>query len=87
MLGSLPFFFGDIDVTSRINGDMAVSDPWTEILGCPECALAGVASLSQPEDAAEARVSIPDGFKRVTIEFGDTFFCVACDRPARATIR
>jgi hypothetical protein len=53
----------------------------------PECALAGVASLSQPEDAAEARVSIPDGFKRVTTEYGDTFFCVACDRPARATIR
>jgi hypothetical protein len=60
----------------------------TEILRCPDCALVGVASLFQPHHRSdEGPDTIPVGFKRVTTQYGDTFFCVPCNRPARATIR
>jgi hypothetical protein len=62
---------------------MTVSDHWTEILRCPNCALTGVAVLSQPNGGDSVLVeTLPAGFKAVTSKYGDTFYCVACDRPA-----
>jgi hypothetical protein len=40
--------------------------------------------LSQTIDGAVVVDSLPAGFKAVTSEYGDTFYCGACDRPARA---
>ena len=62
---------------------MTVSDHWTEVLRCPNCALTGVAVLSQPNGSDSVLVeTLPAGFKAVTSKYGDTFYCVACDRPA-----
>jgi hypothetical protein len=62
---------------------MTVSDHWTEVLRCPNCALTGVAVLSQPDGSDSVLVeTLPVGFKAVTSKYGDTFYCVACDCPA-----
>ena len=62
---------------------MTVSDHWTEVLRCPNCALTGVAVLSQPNGSDNVLVeTLPAGFKAVTSKYGDTFYCVACGRPA-----
>jgi hypothetical protein len=44
----------------------------------------GASRLSQPENRVfDFNVdAIPPGFKVVRLEFGETFFCQACDRPA-----
>jgi len=30
---------------------------------------------------------LPAGFKIVSTEYGDTFYCKACNRPARTTLK
>jgi len=68
---------------------MTVSDQWTEILRCPLCALAGVASLSQGSSYSSAIIigSLPSGFKNVSSQYGDTFFCESCNRAASASTK
>jgi hypothetical protein len=62
---------------------MTVSDRWTEISICHCCALAGVASLSQGNGDIVVG-SLPSGFRNVSSQYGDTFFCESCDRVASA---
>jgi hypothetical protein len=63
---------------------MRAGTKWTEVLTCPDCGQSGPVHLSQ----AEGRVydfsveAVPAGFKVVRIEYGETFFCSACDRQA-----
>jgi hypothetical protein len=59
---------------------MAVFEHWTEVLTCPNCGLTGVANLSQV--AAIVIDAISEGFKAVSSEYGDTFLCEGCNRPA-----
>jgi hypothetical protein len=60
-----------------------LSDHWTEVLRCPNCALTGVAVLSLPNGSDSVRLeTLPAGFRAVTSKYGDTFYCVTCDRPA-----
>jgi hypothetical protein len=61
---------------------MTVSDQWTEILRCRNCAATGVASLSQGGNDAVAISILPAGFRAFSSEYGDTFYCEACNRPA-----
>jgi hypothetical protein len=56
---------------------------WTEILRCPSCALTGVAFLYQQPSGMVVIDTLPVGFERVTSNYGDTFYCSACGRPAR----
>jgi hypothetical protein len=57
---------------------------WTELLTCPNCGMAGSAHLSRPEKRAfDFSVdATPEGFKVVSLEFGETFYCDACNCPA-----
>jgi hypothetical protein len=68
---------------------MTGSDHWTEVLRCPDCALTGVADLSQTRNNSSAVIidHLPAGFRRVTSEYGDTFYCKTFNRPARADTR
>jgi hypothetical protein len=68
---------------------MAALDRWTEVLRCPFCALTGVASLSQGATNHLAIVvdELPSGFKAVSSEYGDTFFCAVCNRAATTDIK
>jgi hypothetical protein len=59
---------------------MACCEHWIETLRCPNCGLAGVARLSLSEKIITVDVS--DGFEAVFSQFGDTFFCRGCKRPA-----
>src|ERR1700733_4961458 len=59
---------------------MTVSEHWTESLRCPACGLAGVAK--QKKAAVNLVVYISEGFKCVSSQFGDTFHCESCNRPA-----
>ena len=63
---------------------MMAGDQWTELLTCPNCGMSGSARFSKPEKQAYdfSVEAIPAGFKVVRLEFGETFFCEACDRPA-----
>ena len=63
---------------------MIASDQWTELLTCSNCGMSGSARLSQPEKRAYdfSVEAIPAAFKIVRLEFGETFFCAACNRPA-----
>jgi hypothetical protein len=63
---------------------MAPLDHWMEVLRCPFCALTGVASLSQwaTDDIAIVVDDLPSGFKAVSSEHGETFFCTVCNRAA-----
>jgi hypothetical protein len=66
---------------------MTVSEHWTEVLRCPDCALTGVAVLSQPKGSDSVFVeTLPAGFKAVTSKYGDTFYCEACNRPASGVV-
>ena len=65
---------------------MTVSDQWTEILRCSNCAATGVASLSQGGNALVIS-SLPVGFKAVSSEYGDTFYCEGCNRPAGTSLK
>ena len=66
---------------------MTVSDQWTEILRCRNCAATGVAILSQNGNEAVFIKMLPAGFKAVSSEYGDTFFCEACNRPAGTSLK
>jgi hypothetical protein len=68
---------------------MTVSDQWTEVLRCPHCGLAGVASLSQGNGDGCAIVvdRLPSGFKNISSQYGDTFFCESCNRAASASTK
>jgi hypothetical protein len=68
---------------------MSVSERWTEVLRCPHCGLAGVASLSQSDGEGNAISidSLPSGFKTVSSQYGDTFFCGSCNRAASANMK
>jgi hypothetical protein len=46
--------------------------------------MSGPAHLSRPEKRAyDFNVeAVPAGFKVVRVEFGEVFYCEACDRPA-----
>jgi hypothetical protein len=70
---------------------MIISAQWTEVLRCPHCGLAGVASLSQGngdgDDFAIIIDSLPSGFKTVSSQYGDTFFCESCNRAASANVK
>ena len=63
---------------------MIASNQWTELLTCSNCGMSGSARLSQPEKRAYdfSVEAIPAAFKIVRLEFGETFFCAACNRPA-----
>jgi hypothetical protein len=65
---------------------MITGDQWTELLTCSRCGLSGTTLLSKPEKRPFdfSVESIPAGFKVVRLEFGETFYCEACDLPARA---
>jgi hypothetical protein len=55
---------------------------WTELLTCPNCGQSGPVRLSQ----LEGRVydfsveAVPAGFEVVHTEYGEIFFCSACNR-------
>jgi hypothetical protein len=68
---------------------MNALDKWTETLRCPNCALTGVALLSQPKGPSfEITVDhLPAGFEVVTSQYGDTFYCKACNRAARESVK
>jgi hypothetical protein len=63
---------------------MITSNQWTELLTCSNCGMSGSARFSQPENRAYdfSVEAIPAGFKAVRLEFGDTFYCEACNRLA-----
>jgi hypothetical protein len=63
---------------------MAALNQWTELLTCSNCGRSGSARFSKPEKRAYdfSVESVPDGFKVVRLEFGETFYCKACNRPA-----
>jgi uncharacterized protein YbaR (Trm112 family) len=65
---------------------MTALNQWTELLACPNCGMSGSARLSRPEKRAhDFNVeAIPAGFKVVRLEFGDTFYCKACNQAADA---
>jgi hypothetical protein len=63
---------------------MAVLDQWTEILRCRNCALTGVASLSHKEIMVIEM--LPVGFKAVSSQYGDTFYCESCNRAAGTSL-
>ena len=65
---------------------MTVSDKWTEVLRCPACALTGVAVLSMEASITVVIEFLPQGFKAMSSEYGDTFSCRACDRAASAEL-
>jgi hypothetical protein len=65
---------------------MTVSDQWTEILRCRSCALTGVASLSQNGNDAIIKM-LPAGFRAASSEYGDTFYCEGCNRPAGTSLK
>jgi hypothetical protein len=68
---------------------MNAIDKWTETLRCPNCALTGVALLSQPTgpNFGIAVDHLPAGFEVVTSQYGDTFYCKACNRAARESVK
>jgi hypothetical protein len=59
---------------------------WIELLTCPNCGESGTVQLSQPEgrvyDVSVEAVSA--GFKVVRVEFGEAFYCKACNLPTDA---
>jgi hypothetical protein len=63
---------------------MIASDQWTELLTCSNCGMSGSARLSQPEKRAYdfSVEAVPAGFKVVRMDFGEIFFCEACNRAA-----
>jgi hypothetical protein len=65
---------------------MKAGDPWTESLACSNCGRSGSARLSQPKKRSfDFTVeAISAGFKIVRLEFGQVFYCEACNRPAEA---
>jgi hypothetical protein len=60
---------------------MKAGTQWTELLTCPNCGQSGPVNLSQPEGRVYdfSVEAIPAGFKVVRTEYGEIFFCKACD--------
>jgi hypothetical protein len=63
---------------------MQAGNKWTELLTCPACGQSGIVHLSQPEGRVYdfSVEAVPAAFKVVHTEFGETFFCSACDQHA-----
>jgi hypothetical protein len=63
---------------------MIARTQWIESLTCPNCGMSGSACLSQPGKRAYdfSVEAIPVGFKVVRLQFGDAFFCEACNLQA-----
>jgi hypothetical protein len=61
---------------------MAAFECWTEVLRCPNCGLTGVANLSQSVAAVIVIDTMSQGFKAVSSQYGDTYVCEGCNRPA-----
>ncbi len=80
-----------IETFAAANGKLFMSGfaHWTEILRCPNCGLTGVADLSHPKGDEMPTVidNLPIGFKPVSSQYGDTFFCEDCNRPATELTR
>jgi uncharacterized Zn finger protein len=76
-------FFKTLAARGRILVIMSF-ECWTEVLRCPNCGLTGVANLSQPKHADAVIVidTISQGFKATSSQYGDTYLCEGCDRPA-----
>jgi hypothetical protein len=60
---------------------------WTESLDCPKCGKTGIAQFSQASGRAYPGQDIsvdlaPIGFKVVSTEFGDSFYCAGCGTSA-----
>jgi hypothetical protein len=66
---------------------MGALEKWTEVLRCPHCTLTGTADLAQKAHGIVQTLRLPAGFKIVSTEYGDTFYCKACNRPARTTLK
>ena len=52
-----------------------------EAVRWPDCAVAGIASFTN-EQASEAKIWLPAGFKVVATDAGNQIYCIACNRPA-----
>jgi predicted RNA-binding Zn-ribbon protein involved in translation (DUF1610 family) len=63
---------------------MRAETQWTELLTCPNCGQSELAYLSQPEGRVYdfSVEAVPESFKVVRTEYGETFFCKACGRQA-----
>ena len=63
---------------------MQAGNKWTELLTCPACGQSGILYLSQPEGRVYdfSVEAAPAGFKVVSTEYGETFFCGVYDRQA-----
>ena len=63
---------------------MTVSDHWTEVLRCPNCALTGVAVLSQPNGSDSVLVMLSQRFLKLQIRARMRETWVAVHSPPRA---
>lgn len=63
---------------------MSILESWTEVLRCSLCASTSVATVSQCRSGAIVVQRLPVEFKLVSSQYGDTFYCVTCQRPARS---
>jgi hypothetical protein len=61
-----------------------IVDHWRKALRCPDCALVGVATLSKAKRLASKVEHLPEGFRFLGTDDGNAFYCVTCDRPAKA---
>jgi putative heme iron utilization protein len=60
---------------------MSAFDLQAEAVRCPDCALVGIASLTEKSSATKIK-RLPKGFKVITTDEGDQIYCAACNRPA-----
>jgi hypothetical protein len=61
---------------------MTAGTRWTELLTCPNCEQSGPVHLSKGRVYDMSVEAVTTGFKVVRTEYGETFFCKACDRQA-----
>ena len=66
---------------------METTQTWIEILRCRLCAATGVAWLRHDGDGMIIINMLPAGFRAVSTEYGDTFFCEACNLPAGTSLK
>jgi len=67
--------------SSNRSRPMNVFDLQAEAVRCPDCALVGIASLTEKSSATKIK-RLPKGFKIITTDEGDQIYCAACNRPA-----
>jgi hypothetical protein len=75
----------DSEQTTSASHDRLIrmtGDRWTEWLTCPNCGISGSAHFSQPDQRVYDFTveAVPPAFKVVRLEFGEIFYCKACDR-------